>query len=66
MFSLIISIALYRLVRSYLQHYGYEGTLELFDMASKSTASPISSLPENGFNEEDMYAMNQRRTLRQV
>ncbi|CAI9755952.1 unnamed protein product [Fraxinus pennsylvanica] len=64
--SLTLS-ASHGLVRSYLQHYGYEGTLELFDMASKSTPPPISSLPENGFNEEDkMYAMNQRRTLRQL
>ncbi|KAL2513305.1 SPla/RYanodine receptor (SPRY) domain-containing protein [Abeliophyllum distichum] len=54
------------LVRSYLQHYGYEGTLELFDMASKNTTPPISLVPENGFNEEDMYAMSQRRTLRQL
>ncbi|XP_022875843.1 ran-binding protein M homolog isoform X2 [Olea europaea var. sylvestris] len=55
------------LVRSYLEHYGYEGTLEFFDMASKSTTPPISLVPENGFDEEDnMYAMNQRRTLREL
>lgn len=56
-----------RIVRSYLQHYGYEETLKLLDIAGQSTVPPISVVPENGVIEEDsMYALNQRRTLRQV
>ncbi|KAI5668041.1 hypothetical protein M9H77_17894 [Catharanthus roseus] len=59
--------ASYGIVRSYLQHYGYEETLKLFDMASKSTVPPISLVQENGSNEEDtIYAINQRKTLRQL
>ncbi|KAL0437929.1 UNVERIFIED_CONTAM: Ran-binding protein M [Sesamum latifolium] len=59
--------ASYGIVRSYLQHYGYEETLKLFDIAGQSTVPPISLVPENGFSEEDsMYALNQRRTLRQL
>ncbi|XP_073288222.1 ran-binding protein M homolog isoform X1 [Primulina huaijiensis] len=57
----------FRIVRSYLQHYGYEETLKLFDMASKSTVPPISLVSEIGCGEEDsVYALNQRRTLRQL
>lgn len=56
-----------RLVRSYLLHYGYEETLNSFDLASKSTVPPIYIAQENGFDEQDiMYALNQRKTLRQV
>ncbi|KAL0326363.1 UNVERIFIED_CONTAM: Ran-binding protein M [Sesamum radiatum] len=59
--------ASYGIIRSYLQHYGYEETLKLFDIAGQSTVPPISLVPENGFSEEDsMYALNQRRTLRQL
>ncbi|KAK4413361.1 Ran-binding protein M [Sesamum alatum] len=59
--------ASYGIVRSYLQHYGYEETLKLFDIAGQSTVPPISLVLENGFSEEDsMYALNQRRTLRQL
>ncbi|XP_011096432.1 ran-binding protein 9 [Sesamum indicum] len=59
--------ASYGIVRSYLQHYGYEETLKLFDIAGQSTVPPISLVPEYGFSEEDsMYALNQRRTLRQL
>ncbi|KAL6961986.1 hypothetical protein U1Q18_036943 [Sarracenia purpurea var. burkii] len=57
----------YAIVRSYLLHYGYEDTLQLFDMASKSSLPPISLVQENGFNEQDnMYALNRRKTLRQL
>lgn len=57
----------YGLVRSYLLHYGYEDTLNSFDLASKSTIPPISIARENGFDEQDIvYALNQRRTLRQL
>ncbi|XP_050207950.1 ran-binding protein M homolog [Mercurialis annua] len=57
----------YGLVRSYLLHYGYEETLNSFDLASQSTVPPIKVVSENGFDERDiMYALNQRRTLRQL
>ncbi|KAI8551051.1 hypothetical protein RHMOL_Rhmol06G0154800 [Rhododendron molle] len=55
------------IVRSYLLHYGYEDTLKLFDMAGKSSLPPISLPKENGFDEQDnMYALNRRKTLRQL
>lgn len=55
------------IVRSYLLHYGYEDTLKLFDMAGKSSLPPISLAQENGFDEQDnMYALNRRKTLRQL
>ena len=63
----IFLIFLNRLVRSYLLHYGYEDTLNSFDLASKSTIPPIYIAQENGFDERDIvYALNQRKTLRQV
>lgn len=56
-----------RLVRSYLLHYGYEETLNAFDVASKSTIPPICIAQENGSGEQDIaYALTHRRTLRQV
>lgn len=59
--------ASYGMVRSYLQHYGYEDTLKLFDLAGKSTMPPISVNLENGLNQEDnSYALNQRKALRQL
>lgn len=59
-------VLLGRLVRSYLLHYGYEDTLNSFDLAGKSTVPPIFA-QENGYGEEDIaYALNQRKTLRQV
>lgn len=55
------------MVRSYLLHYGYEETLNSFEMASKSTIPPISLDQENGYDEQDIvYALSQRKTLRQV
>ncbi|XVF63315.1 hypothetical protein PTKIN_Ptkin09bG0078000 [Pterospermum kingtungense] len=57
----------YGLVRSYLLHYGYEDTLNSFDLASKSTIPPVYIAQENGFDEQDIvYALNQRKTLRQL
>ncbi|KAA3453684.1 ran-binding protein 10-like [Gossypium australe] len=57
----------YGLVRSYLLHYGYEDTLNSFDLASKSTIPPICIAQENGFDEQDVvYALNQRKTIRQL
>ncbi|WCJ44245.1 SPla/RYanodine receptor (SPRY) domain-containing protein [Euphorbia peplus] len=55
------------LVRSYLLHYGYEETLNAFDLASKSTVPPVHIAQENGFSDQDItYALNERRTLRQL
>uniref|UniRef100_A0A803L011 Uncharacterized protein n=1 Tax=Chenopodium quinoa TaxID=63459 RepID=A0A803L011_CHEQI len=55
------------IVRSYLLHYGYEDTLNVFDMATSTSIPPISLSQQNGFIEQDdMYALNQRKTLRQL
>lgn len=54
------------IVRSYLQHYGYEDTLQMFDIVSKSTIPPISFVQENGPEEDSMYALNHRKILRQL
>ncbi|XP_074273334.1 ran-binding protein M homolog [Silene latifolia] len=57
----------YGIVRSYLLHYGYEGTLNVFDMANNNSVPPIAIPQENGFVEQDsMYALNHRKTLRQM
>lgn len=57
----------YGIVRSYLLHYGYEDTLNVFDMATSNSVPPISISQQNGFIEQDnMYALNQRKTLRQL
>ncbi|KAL9229066.1 hypothetical protein vseg_004582 [Gypsophila vaccaria] len=57
----------YGIVRSYLLHYGYEGTLNVFDMANNNSVPPITIPQENGFAEQDsMYALNHRKTLRQL
>ncbi|XP_057974667.1 ran-binding protein M homolog [Malania oleifera] len=57
----------YGIVRSYLLHYGYEETLNSFDLASKCTVPPINMAQEKSFNEqENMYALSQRKTLRQL
>ncbi|EYU22806.1 hypothetical protein MIMGU_mgv1a005806mg [Erythranthe guttata] len=61
--------ASYGIVRSYLQHYGYEETLKLFDIDGRNTMPPISVIPENGDSEEDsisMYALKQRNTVRRL
>lgn len=57
----------YGLVRSYLLHYGYEGTLNSFDAASRSTIPPINIAQENGKDDQEItYALNHRNTLRQL
>lgn len=57
----------YGIVRSYLLHYGYEDTLNVFDMANNNSVPPITLPQENGFVEQDCtYALNQRKTLRQL
>lgn len=56
-----------RIVRSYLLHYGYEDTLDSFDLASKSTVPPINIVEDNGIDDQETtYALNHRKTLRQV
>ncbi|XP_051139589.1 ran-binding protein M homolog [Andrographis paniculata] len=57
----------YGIVRSYLQHYGYEDTLRLFDVAGKSTVPPITLSSGSILNEEaQTYALNQRKIIRQL
>ena len=57
----------YGIVRSYLLHYGYEDTLNSFDVASKSTVPPIYIAQESGIDEQEItYALNHRKTLRQL
>ncbi|KAG6643662.1 ran-binding protein M homolog isoform X2 [Carya illinoinensis] len=57
----------YGIVRSYLLYYGYEDTLNTFDVASKTTVPPVYMAQENGFNEQDIvYALNRRKTLRKL
>ncbi|KAL6318144.1 hypothetical protein AAG906_035649 [Vitis piasezkii] len=57
----------YGVVRSYLLHYGYEDTLNSFDLAGKSNVPPISLDQGSGSNEEGrMYALSQRKVLRQL
>lgn len=66
-FLLINGFLTTRIVRSYLQHYGYEDTLKTFDVESRSTLPPISFVQENGFTEDmNTYSLNQRKVLRQV
>ncbi|KAB2620512.1 ran-binding protein 10-like [Pyrus ussuriensis x Pyrus communis] len=65
-FSLPTNVS-HGIVRSYLLHYGYEDTLNSFDMASKSTVPPVHIAQENGFDEQDIvFALNERKTLRQL
>lgn len=55
-----------RLVRSYLQHYGYEETLHSFDEAGKNLVPSVLT-PETEFDkEETAYALHKRMILRQV
>ncbi|KNA26020.1 hypothetical protein SOVF_000080 [Spinacia oleracea] len=57
----------YEMVRSYLLHYGYEDTLNVFDMATSNSVPPIRISQQNGFAEQDnTYALSQRKTLRQL
>ncbi|KAJ0977046.1 hypothetical protein J5N97_012520 [Dioscorea zingiberensis] len=55
--------ACHRIIRSYLLHYGYKDTLDAFDKESESFCS--STTVEDGINEQDIYALNQRKILRE-
>ncbi|XP_042499018.1 ran-binding protein M homolog [Macadamia integrifolia] len=58
---------IHRLVRSNLQHYGYQDTLNSFDLASKSTLPPIPVAQENGIDEQAYtYALSHRKILCQL
>ncbi|XP_076897367.1 ran-binding protein M homolog [Bidens hawaiensis] len=66
--SLIESISIqhtssYGIVRSYLQHYGYEETLNAFDAASQTSVPPVSFHNHGSF---DTYALNHRKILRKL
>nr|XP_043636591.1 ran-binding protein M homolog [Erigeron canadensis] len=61
----ISQTASYGIVSSYLQHYGYEETLTVFDEATKASVPPIT-YQNNGLNEHNMYALNHRKILRQL
>ncbi|KAI3820124.1 hypothetical protein L1987_13982 [Smallanthus sonchifolius] len=58
--------ASYGIVRSYLQHYGYEETLNVFDEASQTSVPPVTGFHDNGFNEHAMYALDHRKILRKL
>ncbi|KAL4559268.1 hypothetical protein LXL04_031405 [Taraxacum kok-saghyz] len=58
--------ASYGIVRSYLQHYGYEETLNVFDEASQTSVPPITGIHDNGFDEYGVYALNHRKILRKL
>ncbi|KAL8225684.1 hypothetical protein R6Q57_018241 [Mikania cordata] len=58
--------ASYGIVRSYLQHYGYEETLNVFDEASQTSVPPIPVFNQNGINEHATYALNHRKILRKL
>ncbi|KAK9134707.1 hypothetical protein Syun_014037 [Stephania yunnanensis] len=54
------------IIRSYLQHYGYQDTLDLFDLASVSALPTAPATHENGFCDQgDSYALSHRKILRQ-
>lgn len=56
-----------RLVKTYLLHYGYEETLNAFNLATQTTVPPIHIDQENAIDEDDSsYALKQRKNFRQV
>lgn len=56
-----------RLVKTYLLHYGYEETLDAFNLATKTTVPPIVIAQDNAMDEDDSsYDLHQRKTLRKV
>ncbi|XP_071737838.1 ran-binding protein M homolog [Rutidosis leptorrhynchoides] len=63
---IIPQTASYGVVRSYLQHYGYAETLEVFDQATQESVPPITGFHENGFNEHNMYKVEDRKYLRKL
>ncbi|KAF8105749.1 hypothetical protein N665_0156s0003 [Sinapis alba] len=57
----------YGLVKTYLLHYGYEETLNAFNLATKTTVPPILIAQENVMDEDDSsYDLHQRKTLRKL
>ncbi|KAK1436471.1 hypothetical protein QVD17_02251 [Tagetes erecta] len=58
--------ASYGIVRSYLQHYGYEETLNVFDEANQTSVPPVTGIRDNGVNEHVIYALNHRKVLRKL
>ncbi|KAL9250136.1 Ran-binding protein M-like protein [Drosera capensis] len=54
----------YGMIRTYLLHYGYEETLNSFDMANRNSVPPIS-VPQVGHEPEILYSLGHRKTLRQ-
>ena len=60
-----ICLYLFRIIRSYLLHYGYQDTLDSFDVESESMHPQVTR--ENGVEEEGCaYALRHRKILRQV
>lgn len=54
------------IVRSYLLHYGYQDTVNSFDVESGIMSPHIPTPQENGFHEQgDAYALSNRKILRQ-
>lgn len=55
------------IVRSYLLHYGYQDTVNSFDVESGIMSPHIPTPQENGFSEHgDAYALSNRKVLRQL
>ncbi|XP_008802878.2 ran-binding protein M homolog [Phoenix dactylifera] len=55
----------FRIIRSYLLHYGYQDTLESFDAESESIYPGVTQ--ENGIEEQERaYALKHRKILRQL
>ncbi|KAI0496587.1 hypothetical protein KFK09_022907 [Dendrobium nobile] len=54
------------IVRSYLLHYGYQDTVNSFDVESGIMSPHIPTPQENGFHEQgDAYELSNRKILRQ-
>ncbi|KAK9110110.1 hypothetical protein Sjap_018170 [Stephania japonica] len=50
-----------------VEHYGYQDTLDLFDLASVSSLPTAPATHENGFCDQgDSYALSHRKILRQL
>ncbi|KAL9234615.1 hypothetical protein vseg_009469 [Gypsophila vaccaria] len=57
----------YDVIRSYLLHYGYKDTLDVFDMANNNSVAPIAISQANGsVKQESMYSLNHRMIIRQL
>lgn len=56
-----------RLVKTYLLHYGYQETLNAFDLATESALPPVDIAQEGGFNEQEVsFALQDRKNIREV